>query len=313
VHQQRPPAPRDLLLVHNPGAGSADEQTLDQLSARWREAGAQVEPYELGQHPGLSQRLAETGAHRLVVAGGDGTLHGVLSELHTADPSLLARLEIALVPLGTGNDLARTLGLPLEPLDAAEVALHGTPRPMDLLVSDDGIVVMNAAHVGVGALATQRGQAVKGLLGPLGYAVGAVLAGASATGWPLTVAVDGRCVATPDEPLLMAGLAVGRTIGGGTPLAPAAEPDDGLADLVLVGATGPVERVDYARRLRRGEHAERDDVTVLRGSQVRLDAGDAPLNVDGELLGEAGSRVWTVHRHAWTALEPAAASSSALT
>jgi YegS/Rv2252/BmrU family lipid kinase len=305
VHQQRPPAPRDLLLVHNPGAGSADEPTLDQLTSYWREAGARVEPYELGQHPGLVQRLEDSVVDRIVVAGGDGTLHGVLSELYAAGPSLVARLHIALVPLGTGNDLARTVGVPLEALDAARVALEGTPRPMDLLVSDDGIVVMNAAHVGVGALASQRGQAVKGLLGPLGYAVGAVLAGASATGWPLTVEVDGRCVATPDEPLLMAGLAVGRTIGGGAPLAPSAEPDDGLADLVLVGATGPLERVDYARRLRRGEHAERDDVAVLRGSRVRLDAADAPLNVDGELLGDAGSRVWTVHRHAWTALEPA--------
>jgi diacylglycerol kinase family enzyme len=146
---------------------------------------------------------------------------------------------------------------------------------------------------------------VKGLLGPLGYAVGAVLAGATATGWPVTVEVDGQLVATPEDPVLMVGLAVGRTIGGGTPLAPDASPDDGLADVVLVGATGPVARVDYARRLRHGDHLDRDDVVVLRGRTVRVDAGDAPLNVDGELLGDAGTRTWTVRHHAWTAVAPA--------
>lgn len=306
MHQQQP-SPRVLLLVTNPGAGGSDEATLARLSRVWEQAGVRVHrhrlrPQEQGVDPTLGPALRRCDADRVVVAGGDGTVHATVASLHRQGPAVLAARPIAIVPLGTGNDLAGGLGLPADPERAALAALQPRLRPMDLLVDDHGLVAVNAVHVGVGALATERGTAFKPTLGPLGYAVGAALAGATATGWPMSVTVDGTPVTRPGQTLLMLGLALGPTIGGGTPLAPAARPDDGLVDVVLVGATGLLARADFARRLRRADHLDRDDVALLRGTEVRLDAADAPLNVDGEVLGATGSRRFEVRPQAWTAV-----------
>lgn len=292
-----------LALLANAAAGSADDDTVRTVRDRWDGEGATSTRYELGSDdvPAIIRRAWGDGADRLVVAGGDGTLHQVLASMHRSG-LLSPQAPVAVLPLGTGNDLALGAGLPTDPAAAAAVALSPATRRMDVLVDDRGTVVVNAAHCGVGALAAERAAAAKDQLGPLGYAVGAVLAGLQARGWPMRVEVDGHEVVR-DE-LLMLGLAVGRTIGGGTPLAPDARPDDGLVDVVLVGATGPVARVDAARRLRRGEHPERDDVAVLTGRTVRVEADAAPLDVDGELLGDAGSRTWVVEPGAWSLVVP---------
>jgi YegS/Rv2252/BmrU family lipid kinase len=291
-----------LALLANAEAGSADEDALAAARAVWREGGAEVHRLDPTRDDWVlaAQSLRPS---RLVVAGGDGSIHHCLTALQAA--GCLGRWPVAVLPMGTGNDLARTLGVPDDPVTAAALALHGVPRGTDVLRDDERTIVVNAAHVGVGALASERAHTVKGLLGPLAYPVGAVLAGVGAAGWPVRVVVDGEEVADGSEPLLMVGLAVGRTIGGGAPLAPQASLHDARVDVVLVSATGPLARLDVARRLRAGTHDERDDVAVLPAREVLLEAGDAPLNVDGELLGDAGTRRWRVLPHAWQAVAPA--------
>jgi YegS/Rv2252/BmrU family lipid kinase len=291
-----------LALLANAEAGGADEDALAAADALWRESGADVHRLD-PTRDGWVQSVQALRPSRLVVAGGDGSIHHCLTALHRA--GCLRRWPVAVMPMGTGNDLARTLGMPDDPVAAAELALHGMPRGTDVLRDDQSTIVVNAAHVGVGALASERAHAVKGLLGPLAYPVGAVLAGARAAAWPMRVVVYGDEVADGSEPLLMVGLAMGRTIGGGAPLAPEASLHDARVDVVLVSATGPIARLDVARRLRAGTHDELDDVAVLQARDVLLEAGDAPLNVDGELLGDAGTRRWRVLPHAWQAVVPA--------
>jgi hypothetical protein len=176
-----------------------------------------------------------------VVAGGDGSLHLVVQHLHRRGE--LDDADLALVPLGTGNDLARALDIPLDPLAAAELALRGTPRPLDLVVDDDGGVTVNAVHLGIGAEAAQRSARLKGLLGPLAYPLGAVAAGFRSTGTQLRVEVDGKVLV--DDRVLMVGIANGPGIGGGTALHPRAVVDDGLVDVMVSTATGPFARVRF--------------------------------------------------------------------
>ena len=107
--------------------------------------------------------------------------------------------------------------------------------------------------------------------------------------------------------MLQVGLLNGRTMGGGTPLAPEAQPDDGLADVVISTAVGPLARARYARLLSAGEHLTHPDVTLVRGREVEViaEGAPAPINTDGELEDGISRRSWSVQPRAWRMLAPA--------
>lgn len=291
----------------NPSAGGTEDGALASALQILR-SGADV---EVVAPDGADQRraaVAHAAGRGIVVLGGDGSIHACVQAL--ADGGLLdPAAPLGIVPLGTGNDLARTLRLPLNPADAARVAIDGVPRPLELLVDDAGHVVVNAVHAGVGAEATARAGAVKGLLGTIGYAVGALRAGVSARGWHLRVTVDGDVLRDGSERLLMVAAGLGATIGGGTPIAPRAEPGDGTVDVVVVGATGPAARTRFALDLRRGRHARRSDVLVVRGREIVVEARDEEnafrVNADGEVGEPVLRRSWTIRPHAWSCRVPA--------
>ncbi len=293
-----------LVVVTNESAGGTADDAVSTALAVLR-AGAGVRREACGE-PGDLERVLDhlADGETLVVAGGDGSVH-------TAVAALLRRGRLSpdsplgLLPLGTGNDLARTLGVPLDPREAARALLTGQPRPLDLVVDDAGGVVVNAAHLGIGAEAAERASGLKDRLGAAAYAVGSVVAGVRASGWSLEVVVDGEPVHVAEE-VLMVGVANGRTIGGGAELAPDAAPDDGLVDVVVATSTGPLARLGFATQLRDGEHVSRDDVLVVRGRSVTVTGDAFPVNADGELSGPVTSRTWTVRPAMWSVLTPAA-------
>jgi YegS/Rv2252/BmrU family lipid kinase len=290
---------RRLLVVTNAAAGSTDD---DRVAAAISvlEAAADVRVEQCTEPDDLERVLDGRDGRTVVLVGGDGSVHTAVAALrHRGE--LSPDEPLGLVPLGTGNDLARTLGIPLEPADAARALLDGSPRPLDLLVDDDGGVVVNVVHLGVGAQAAEKATGLKDRLGKAAYPVGSVLAAAGPTGWDLRVEVDGEVVEV-DGPALMVAVANGRTIGGGAEVAPDAVPDDGLLDVVVATSTGPLARLGFGVALREGEHVGRDDVTTRRGRTVTVTGQPFPLNADGELDGPVGSRTWQVEPGAWALL-----------
>lgn len=248
---------------------------------------------------------------RLVVLGGDGSVHAVVRALDRAG-ALDPAEPVGIIAQGTGNDLARALGLPLDPVDGAAAVLAGSVHPLDLLGDDVGGLVVNAVHAGVGARAGAEAHRLKSRLGPAAYPLGAAIAGVGSAGWDLCVEVDGRIAshesagwaADGSSAVLMLGVCNGATIGGGTALAPGALPDDGLVDVVVCTATGPVARAAFAAALVAGRHAERPDVLVVRGREVRLSGGPVDLDADGELEEDVQSRTWRLQPRAWSVLRP---------
>jgi diacylglycerol kinase family enzyme len=312
-HRPRPPAdgPDRVLALVNPVAGTT-AAAADAAIRTIEEAGRSVAVVQLGAREqgfdgtvmeGL-ESLPSLVNTQVVVLGGDGTVSRVVAELER-HRMLEAVGPIGLVPLGTGNDVARGAGIPLDPRQAVTAILDGVPRAMDVLRSDDGRLAVNAVHVGAGADATARAEPWKGILGPLAYPVGAALSGATSRGWPLRVTVDGRVLADGSEPMLMVAVALGRSIGGGTPVAPDTQPGSGSAEAVIVAATGPLARLGFATALRSGRHGDRDDVLVAPAQQVEFSGGPVPLNVDGEVGDEVVRQRWTVHGGAWSLLVPA--------
>ena len=301
-----------LLVVTNAEAGPTDEERLDEALAVLR-AETSVEVART-THPGeLDGVLHRAGPRRIVVAGGDGSLHTVVAALYRRNE--LKDAVLGLLPLGTGNDFARTTGIPLDAEEAAEVVLHGRPRPMDLIVDELGEIVVNSVHVGAGAEASQRGHTWKHRLhsvgvgrlnlGKLGYPVGAALAAVNPPRVRLRVDVDGDVVVDLNQPVLMLAIGNGDTVGGGTALTPDADPRDGRLDVMVSRSVGRLARVGYAAGLLLGRHHERDDVIYLRGSRVSLAGEPFYCSADGEVYGPERQRTWHVEPAAYSMVLPA--------
>lgn len=288
-----------FLVVANTRAGASDRRGSDAAVGVLAEHGP-VESRHTTSADSLDEVLGELGGRVLVVAGGDGTLHAVVQRLRARGE--LGSTTLGLVPLGTGNDLARALGLPDDPSEAAARIAAGTPRRLDVLVDDTGRVVVNAAHAGIGAEAGARADDLKSWLGAAAYPVGAVLAAARTDGWALEVTVDGRPLDLPGPRVLQVGVGNGGFVGGGTPLCPGADPADGLLDVVVSTAVGPAARVAYANALRTGDHIRRDDVVAERGVEVRITGDAVGHNADGEVDDAVRDRTYRVEPAAWTLL-----------
>jgi diacylglycerol kinase family enzyme len=190
-------------------------------------------------------------------------------------------------------------GIPLDPDEAARALLQGSPRPIDLLLDGEEIVV-NAAHAGLGVAAAGRARGLKGTLGPAAYAAGAVIEDVAADAVELAVEVDGEPVGD-GAPLLLVGVGNGSSVGGGTMLFPEADPADGLLDVLTVADRGTWQRLVLGVAAKREEHLDLDGVTYLRGREVVV-RGTAAWNDDGELGDPLDGRRLRVEPAAWRLL-----------
>jgi diacylglycerol kinase (ATP) len=300
-----------LLVITNSDAGTADDETLNRALAVLREH-ASVEVQSTSNPGELDGVLHRAGSRRIIVAGGDGSLHAVVAALHRRND--LKNAVLGLLPLGTGNDFARGTGIPLDIEEAARVVLHGRARRMDLIVDEVGEVVVNSVHVGAGANASRRGHRWKERLGSvgvgkvnlgkLGYPIGAAL-----TAWKppivrLRVEVDGQVVNDLDRPVLMVAVGNGSSVGGGAELTPEAAPDDGRLDVMVSRAVGPLERLLYAVRLGVARHHLADEATYVRGTTVSVAGSPFWVSADGEIYGPERQRTWHVEPEAYAMLLP---------
>jgi diacylglycerol kinase (ATP) len=301
-----------ILVITNSDAGTADDESLQRALTVLRER-VSVEVQATSNPGELDGVLHRAGSRRIVIAGGDGSLHAVIAALHRRNE--LKDAVIGLLPLGTGNDFARGTGVPLDVVEAARLVLDGEVRPMDLVVDEVGEVVVNSVHVGAGANASRRGARWKDRLGSvgvgrlnlgrLGYPIGAAL-----TAWrpPVTrlrVEVDGEVVNGFDQPVLMLAVGNGSSVGGGTELTPQATPEDGLLDVMISRAVGPVARLLYAVHLGFAVHQERNDVAYVRGSTVSVSGESFWCSADGEIYGPERQRSWHVEPNAYSMVLPA--------
>lgn len=300
-----------VLVITNRDAGSADEEELEAALSVLRER-VSVEVAATANPGELDGVLHRAGSRRIVVAGGDGSLHAVVAALHRRR-DLDGRV-LGLLPLGTGNDFARGTTLPLAAEDAARVVLDGVPTPMDLVVDEVGAVVVNSVHLGAGANASRRGARWKSRLGgigvgkvnlgKLGYPIGAAMTAWNPPIIRVRVEVDGEVVNDLDSPVLQVAVGNGPSVGGGTLLTPDADPGDGCIDVLISRSTGPVARALYAAHLGFATHHEREDVDYLRASTVSVSGGPFWCSADGEIYGPEQHRTWRVERAAYSLLLP---------
>jgi diacylglycerol kinase (ATP) len=302
---------RSLLVITNADAGTSDEETLATALDILRSE-ASVEVAKTSNPGELDGVLHRAGGRTVVVAGGDGSIHAVVTALHKRHE--LAGATLALLPMGTGNDFARGNDIPLEIEDAARLVLSGEPRKVDLIIDETGTVVVNNVHVGVGAQASRKGHKWKTRLGAvgvgkvnlgkLGYPIGALLSAFHPPSWRMRVEVDGEVVNDVDRPVLMVAIGNGGNVGGGTELNPDADTEDGRLDVMISRAVTPMAKLGYVAKLRNGDQDDRDDVLMLRGKTVKVSGDEFWLSADGEISGPERSRSWRLEPAAYTMILP---------
>jgi YegS/Rv2252/BmrU family lipid kinase len=224
----------------------------------------------------------EEGAYNLVIAaGGDGTVHQVANALAgTGRP-------LGVLPLGTANDFARTLGIPSELNAAVRVIVENAPVPVDL-GRVNGVYFLNAAHVGLGVETAKRtNPTLKKVIGPLAYMLAAAQAWMNTDPMPITVCNADDCVKLQAAQLLVGN---GRYFGGGMQIAKDATLDDGLLDIyVLPSDVGKAELLKLAAALKMGTLGDQEHIMYYRTERLTATlGGPVQINVDGEVLAMEG-------------------------
>jgi diacylglycerol kinase (ATP) len=230
-----------------------------------------------------SQELMAT-SHRdgldvLVVLGGDGAAHQGVQFCADSGTAL------GLVPSGTGNDLARALGVDPDPLVAVDAVVSalasGSRRRIDLgRVGDTWFGTVLCA--GFDASVNERANRMRWPAGPRRYDL--AILGELAGFRPRPLVVDTGTERVELEATLVA---VGNTAwyGGGVPICPGARPDDGLFDVTIVGRASRRELLRMLPSLRTGRHVDNAAVTTLRAVELQLGGSDWPVYADGESVG----------------------------
>ena len=269
---------RRLALLVNPAAARGKAlRAVPKVEAELKRMGT---PYRVvrsdsGDHAKqLARAMAENG-EVVVAVGGDGlvgTLSGALSECNGT---------LAIVPCGRGNDFARVLEIPTDPVEAARLAAHGTERPLDV-GRVDGKAFVGIASFGFDSDCNRLANETKLIRGNLVYAYSALRTLATWKYARFSISIDG-------EPHEFSGYSVAvansKAFGGGMYLAPDAELDDGKLDVVMVGEQSKWGYLRGLAKVFKGTHLEDPAVSIARGEVVEIDA-DRPFTVyaDGDPL-----------------------------
>jgi diacylglycerol kinase (ATP) len=235
----------------------------------------------------LARDAVDRGAGLVIAWGGDGTVNEVASILAFSTAAL------GVVPAGSGNGLARTLGVPWSPAEALRVALRGVDRLIDV-GELGGRLFVNVAGIGLDAEVALRfnthARERRGLLPYLALGLQSVLRDSARD---YTIRLDGEPVR---RRALLVFCANGQQYGSGARMIPAARLDDGVLDLMVVGDRPRLARLWLARRVLTGSLPSAPDVLVrqVRSFEVTAD-GPLRFHVDGEPVLGDGTLAGRVH------------------
>lgn len=273
-----PVPPRRALLIRNPGSkqGETVEAAVERLTGR----GMAVTVMDAGEREAMRAQIADraAGFDCLISAGGDGTANAV------APAVLDSGLPLGVLPLGTANDLARTLGIPTDIEAAADIIADGRSRRIDIGLAN-GIPFFNVASVGLSAdLVSALDSGVKKRLGRWGYAVAAARVLTGAQTFRAVIATEKGAVRVKSYQIAVGN---GRYHGGGVAVRPDAAIDDALLDLYSLGRGSLWKVVAVAPLFKAGRHGVFREVRTVRGRRLEIRTAEPmSVNLDGELATE---------------------------
>lgn len=271
-------------LIFNPLSGTAEriKDFLLQLDSRHR---CELRPTTRIEDVGrMARESVEEGFERIIVAGGDGTVSQAIQGIA---PDFEA-IQVAILPLGTGNDLARSLGLSPDDLKVAcDAAFSSQIRSIDLIrirtegADEEVTYCVNAANGGFGGEVAKEMQGVdKKKWGAMAYWMKAMMHLNAMHVYRVKLQLDGRDM---NRDVIGLVIANGRFVGGGFPIAPRAMLDDGRMDLTLIPEIPGLDLMTIGLNISMGRMVEDERIEMFRAAQVHLTATpEMPFSVDGE-------------------------------
>jgi diacylglycerol kinase (ATP) len=284
-----------FLLINPSSRSGATARRIPEIETLMRK---HVGEYQLlrteceGDGERLACLAAERGATRLVIAGGDGTVSEAVSGILRCGRA--DAVDIAVLPLGTGHDFARVLGVGGDLETSVARLSAGKLRQVDAgrircRAGDGGERVrcfLNIASIGLSVESVRwlAARAQQGRRGPLSYVMSGLVGIAKYAAPTVTIRVDDRIAY--DGRLSLAAVCNGQYFGGGMRVAPAASIEDGLLDAVVIEELSSVASLLMLVRLLLGRHFPDPRVRMHRGTVIRAESAvDMWIEADGELVG----------------------------
>ncbi len=271
-----------MKIIANPRAGhKRGARAIKELRLLLKAKEVKHELFET-QYPGhateLAQRLIEKGAPRIIIFGGDGTISEVVNA------TVNSEIELGIISVGTGNDLARSLSLPYnKPEKALEVILTGGPTKIDVGWEQDRCFI-STLGLGFPAIIAQEANKMKYLKGSPAFFIATYKAISRLRSVPVRITLDDAILNVNCSSILIQNT---RFCGGGLLMAPAARVDDGLFDVVVVNDIVKVDLMLIFAKIYSGRHLNHPKFSLYRSRSVRI---DTPINLskmfDGDIYGQ---------------------------
>jgi diacylglycerol kinase (ATP) len=272
-----------ICVILNPAAGSAEN--TDVLRGKLERLGSCK--IEATAQPGDAQKFAHRaiadGCDLIISAGGDGTLNEVVNGI--AEQNSQSR--VGILPLGTGNDFARSIGLPAKVDECLEIIAQGKTKAIDLVrvTSDRVRYFVNVSAGGFSGVVDEKlTPEIKKSWGPLAYLRGAAAALPELRAYKTTIVFDDAETITLN--LYNVIIANGRYVAGGIPVAPEAIVNDGVVDVFVIPEKPTAELAVLVAQVLLGKHTGSEAIVHRRAAKVAVNSSPGMwFNVDGELVG----------------------------
>ena len=278
-------------IIINPKAGKGKSlKALRLTEEKFKEKGIEyaVMRTEGPRHAiRLAREAAESGATDIVAMGGDGTLNEVLNGI--PDPSAV---RIGLIPCGTGNDFAVSAGISRNIPEAIDQLIGCKARPTDYMQMDAGVRGINIIGTGIDVDVLDRCRRSKVLRGKVQYAVSLIVSLVKFEFYRFTAKYNGH---ENRHEALIACVGNGRQFGGGIPICPTAEIDDGLMDCMIAGRMKKIAIPAAFVSLMRGNILKKKFTSMERTTRLEVEPETRmTVQVDGELYDDLPFRVTLV-------------------
>ena len=270
-----------VALVVNPVSGKRQgDRIANDAEQRLRSLGHEIARIQGDDAHHAREQLTkavETGVDTVVVVGGDGALHDLL-------PVVVGRdLTLGLLPAGTGNDTARSLGIPTkDPAAATQVLLAAHTRNIDLAHTGSDEYVVTVVASGFDSKVNERANAMTWPRGNMRYNIAIVAELREFEPLDFTITLDGETI---ERQAMLVAVGNGPSFGGGLRICEGASLDDGLLDVVIINPVSKPRLLWVFPKLYRGTHVKLPEFERHRVREVTLSSPGIVAYGDGERLG----------------------------